>query len=101
MQKSILGSDKTVSERRIPTHKLEATQQVVSLEKYKSLKFLEEKLATARLTEEQTEKLYFLIGEVVEDRAGVKFEKDGTIRFVEKKKIPMRVRKKQVENQDV
>jgi hypothetical protein len=76
-----------------PTHRQEAEKEVVSFEIYKSLKFLEGKLATGRLTSDQVEKVHLVINEIREGRAIVRFEKDGTVKIVETKKIPMRLHK--------
>lgn len=76
-----------------PAHRQEAQKEVVSFEVYKSLKFLEEKLATGRLTPDQVEKVHLVINEIREGRAIVRFEKDGTVKIVETKKIPMRLHK--------
>ncbi len=81
--------------KRVPAHKQEAAKKVVDFAKYRSLKFFEDKLETTRLTPEQVEKVNIIINEVVEDRATVKFETDGTIRIVETQKVKMRLRKKQ------
>ena len=79
---------------KTPTHLLEKAKELVDFQKYRSLKFLEEKLATGRLTSEQVEKVHLVIHEIQEGRAIVKFEKDGTIRIVETRKIPMRLKKR-------
>lgn len=84
-----------------PTHRQEAQKEVVNFEIYKSLKFLEDKLATGRLTPDQVEKVLLVINEIREGRAIVRFEKDGTVKIVETKKIPMRLHKnKQLKTTD-
>ena len=75
------------------SHREEAEKEVVSFDVYRSLKFLEEKLLTGRLTLEQVEKVNFIIGEIKAGKAIVRFEKDGTVKIVETKKIPMRLHK--------
>lgn len=91
MQKSLQQLKKLKMSK--PTHRQEAQKEVVSFEVYKSLKFLEEKLATGRLTPDQVEKVNLVINEIREGRAIVRFEKDGTVKIVEAKKIPMRLHK--------
>jgi hypothetical protein len=84
-----------------PSHFQEKSKEVVDFQKYRSLKFLEDKLATGRLTSEQIEKVHLVINEIQEGRATVKFDKDGTVRIVETRKIPMRLKKRGKENSDV
>ena len=98
MQKSTQKLEKMT---KTPTHLLERRNEIVDFQKYRSLKFLEEKLATGRLTSDQIEKVHLIIHEIQEGRATVKFEKDGTIRIVETRKIPMRLKKRGKENSDV
>lgn len=98
MQKSTRKLEKMT---RTPTHLLEKAKEIVDFQKYRSLKFLEDKLATGRLTPDQIEKVHLIILEIQEGRATVKFEKDGTIRIVETRKIPMRLKKRVKENSDV
>lgn len=86
---------------RTPSHLLEKRNEIIDFQKYRSLKFLEEKLATGRLSADQIEKVHLVINEIQEGRAIVKFEKDGTIRIVETRKIPMRLKKRVKENPDV
>lgn len=91
MQKSIRELEKMT---RTPTHIQEKSKEIVDFQKFRSLKFLEEKLASGRLTPDQIEKVHLVINEIQEGRAIVKFEKDGTIRIVETRKIPMRLKKR-------